>query len=355
MKTAEVRTINLYVGLPIAVLQGDEVTANIKAVQAFLGGSHAWRADGVEQQIEINSVVVASQPVAAMFNFLLNDQGEMPPDKKAIFKKEIGVLGIGMNTVDLLGVSAGAAMPARTAGKNAGVRRLLELSNRDGLYTLAEMDDQLRAGSLDLSTAGPIWSREVLGLIEQTWESIFKRFAAIVVVGGGVLIPALREALLKRFSGKAWIPDRPVLATARGLYKYALYKAAKSGDATDVLAFDAGFGNIKLFGAQGGQELQSAVATDGAQSLNLVGLKRNTWKPLRIENERGSFYVGHGAHSYGRPVQNLDFDRLTGSPEMLALFHGALTRYFDQAVETEVDADDKEPEIKSAAKKKAGK
>jgi hypothetical protein len=326
MKT-KMRKINLYVGLPIAALQGDEAVTNQKAVQSFLGGLHTWRADGVEQQIEINSVVVASQPVAAMFDFLLDEKGEMLPDKKAIFKKEIGVLGIGMNTVDLLGVSAGAAMPARTAGKNAGVRRLLELSNRDGLYTLAEMDDQLRAGTLDVNTSAPIWSREVLGLIEQTWETIFKRFAAIVVVGGGVTIPVMREALLKRFNGKAFIPDQPVLATAHGLYKYALLKAAKSGDTTEVLSFDAGFGNIKLFGAQGGQELQSAVATDGAQSLNLVGLKKSARRPLHIENERGSFFVGHGAHNFGRPVQSLDFDRLTGSPEMLALFHGALTHY----------------------------
>ena len=35
---------------------------------------------------------------------------------------------------------------------------------------------------------------------------------------------------LKRFNGKAIIPDDPVISTARGLYKYALMKAAKSGD-----------------------------------------------------------------------------------------------------------------------------
>jgi hypothetical protein len=61
----------------------------------------------------------------------------------------------------------------------------------------------------------------------------------------------------------------------------------------------------------------------------LVGL-RATQRPLHIENARGAFYVGHGAHGFGRPVQNLDFDRLTGSPEMLALFHGALTQYLNR-------------------------
>ena len=320
-------SINLYVGLPIAALQGDEAALNQKAVQDFLNGPHTWRADKVEQQLDVANVVVASQPVAAMFDFLLDDRGEMPPDKKLLFKKEIGVLGIGMNTVDLLDVDNGAAVPARTVGQNRGVRRLLELSNTDGLYTLAEMDDRLRAGTLDVTTAAPVWSREVTGLLEQAWETHFKRFAAIIVIGGGVMIPALREALLKRFNGKAFIPIDPVLATARGLYKYALMKAAKSGDTREPIAFDAGFGNIKLFGPKGGLEMQSAVATDGSRSLGkLVGL-RQTRRPLYIENERGAFYVGHGAHQFGRPVQNLDFDRLTGSPEMLALFHGALTLY----------------------------
>lgn len=327
MKT---KTINLYVGLPIAALQGDEAAANQKAVQNFLSGPHTWRADGADQRIAVANVVVASQPVAAMFDFLLTDKGEMLPAQKMIFKKEIGILGIGMNTIDLLAVSNGAAVPARTLGQNAGVRRLLDLSNIDGLYSLAEMDDQLRAGSLDLTTAAPIWSREVLGLIERTWGNAFRRFAAIVVVGGGVVIPAMRDALLKRFSGKAFIPDDPVISTAHGLYKYALLKAAKLDDPTEALAFDGGFGNIKLFGRRGGLLMQSAVATSGAQSLGtLAGLKRAR-RPLLIENERGSFFVGHGAHNFGRPVQNLDFDRLTGSPEMLALFHGALSQYLAQ-------------------------
>jgi hypothetical protein len=230
-----------------------------------------------------------------------------------------------MNTVDLLVVAGGAPVERFTVGKNIGVRRLLELTNRDGLYSLAERDDQLRAGMLDISTAQPVWAREVLGLIEQTWESQFKRFAAIIVVGGGSLL--MRADLLRRFNGQAIIADDPVLATARGLYKYAALKAAKSGDATETLAFDAGFGAIKVYGKRGGLVLHSAVATNGTRTLGkLTGLKAAK-RPLHVENARGSFYVGQGAHNFGRPVQNLDFDRLTGSPEMLALFHGAISQY----------------------------
>lgn len=325
------RVIHLWIGLPIATLIGPEASATQKAVQEFLSGVHRWSVDGHEQVCEIASVTTASQPVGAMFDYLLTDRGEMPSDRKVIFKtKEIGIVGIGMNTVDLLVVAQGAPVERFTAGENIGVRRLLELMNSSGLYSLAERDDQLRAGTLDVSTAQPIWEREVLGLIEQKWGTLFRRFAAIVVVGGGALL--MREALLRRFGGKAIIPDDPVISTARGLYKFALMKAAKSDNATETLAFDAGFGSIKLFGKSGGLLLQSAVAINGTASLGkLIGLKAAR-RPLHIQNEGGSFYVGPGAHSFGRPVQNLDFDRLTGSPEMLALLHGALTQYFQTPI-----------------------
>jgi hypothetical protein len=320
------RTMNVMVGLPIATLMGDEGATMQRGVQEFLRGEHRWFSDGEPQAREVANVIVASQPVGAMFDHLLTDKGEMTPEKKAAFKKEIGILGVGMNTVDLLVVNAGAPVERFTSGANVGVRRLLELANRDGLYSLAEMDEQLRSGSLDISLVKPIWAREVLGQIEKTWETHFKRFSTIVVVGGGSVL--LRDELLKRFAGKAVIPDEPVIATARGLYKYAVMKALKSGDTTDTIAFDAGYGAIKLYGRRGAIEMQSAVATNGTRALGKMAGLKQVKRPLHIENGRGSFYVGPGAHNSGRPVESLDFDRLTGSPEMLALFHGAMSKYF---------------------------
>jgi hypothetical protein len=252
-----------------------------------------------------------------------------------------------MNTVDLLVVNAGAPVERFTSGANVGVRRLLELANRDGLYSLAEMDEQLRSGALDISNERPIWAREVLGQIEKTWETHFKRFATIVVVGGGSVL--LHDELLRRFGGKAVIPDEPVIATARGLYKYAVMKANKNltphpgpfpaasrpaaartreGEGAETIAFDAGYGAIKVYGRRGAIEMQSAVATNGSRALGKMAGLKTVKRPLHIENGRGSFYVGPGAHQSGRPVESLDFDRLTGSPEMMALFHGAMTKYF---------------------------
>jgi hypothetical protein len=319
--------VSLWIGLPIATLMGPESSETVSAAKAFFTGAHHWTADGEPRDLTVASVTIASQPVGAMFDYLINAKGEMPPDKKNVSQREIGVVGIGMNTVDLLVVNKLAPVERFVAGENIGVRRLLEQTNGDGLYTLAERDDQLRAGTLDLSQAQPIWEREVLSLIDRKWENLFKRFAAIIVVGGGSLL--MRHALVKRFGGKCYIPDDPVIATARGLYKYARLKAARTGDTQPILAFDAGFGAIKLVSGQHTVVMQSTVAQNGTRALGkMVGLK-SSQRPLHIVNERGSFYMGQGAHNFGRPVGALDFDRLTGSPEMLALFHGALTQYLE--------------------------
>jgi hypothetical protein len=130
-----------------------------------------------------------------------------------------------MNTVELLAVRGGQVAPGDTYAERRGVRRLLELCNPDGLYSLGELDAQLRAGRLDTGRTLPIWDAEVGGLIERRWGAKHRRFAAIILVGGGVKL--LRERLLARFGGRAWVPDEPVLATARGLYKLALLNGRK--------------------------------------------------------------------------------------------------------------------------------
>ena len=114
-----------------------------------------------------------------------------------------------------------AGAPSRPLTRTPlGVRRLLALVAQGGAYSLAERDAQLRAGSLDVRQALPIWQSEVIGFVERTWGDSHRRFAQVVMVGGGAQL--LREALLRRFRDRAFIPDDPIIATARGLYKYLL-------------------------------------------------------------------------------------------------------------------------------------
>ncbi len=80
---------------------------------------------------------------------------------------------------------------------------------------------------------------------------------------------------------------------------------------SDVSLFgaDLGMGANKLYGAQGGLQVLSQVALDGvARAGSMLGLSTRR-APLLIKTARGGFYVGEGAHDWGRPIENLDYDR----------------------------------------------
>jgi hypothetical protein len=216
--------VSLMVGLPVAAHMGENAARTLEAVKSFLRGAHEWDADGVSHTLSVEAVRITSQPVGAMFDFLLTDAGEMPVDRRIVFKGEIGILGVGMNTLDLLVVRNGSPVQRFTAGETFGVRRLLELVNHGG-YSLAELDARLRTGSLDTASLLPVWQSEVLGFVERSWGTSFRRFGRVIIVGGGAKL--LHEPLLMRFRDKAFVPDDPIVATARGLYKYTLMQARR--------------------------------------------------------------------------------------------------------------------------------
>ncbi len=209
----------VYLGLPLEALS-EEAGAVADGVRRWLVGAHAH-----PLSVTVETVKITSQAAGALFDYLLDDAGAFIPARKAHFDKEIGVISVGMNTVELLVTRSGAPQDRFTAGRTAGVRRLLDLVNPGGLYSLGELDTQLRAGKLDTSAALPVWEREVISFVERRWGSAYKRFAAVIVVGGGALL--LRSSLLARFNAKAYMPDDPVLSTARGLYKLAAMTAAR--------------------------------------------------------------------------------------------------------------------------------
>ena len=219
--------VDLMVGLPIHVLMGDQNKATQQAVRRSLQGTHTWLADGQEHRIEVATVRLTSQPVGAMFDYLLDDDGGMSSARQTAFKSEIGILGIGMNTMELLVVRNRAPVQRLTAGESLGVRRLLELTHIHGRYSLAERDAMLRKGILNVDEARAVWQSEVLGFVERQWGELFRRFKVIIAVGGGSLL--LRDVLMRRFRERLHLSDDPVLATARGLYKYMLMTTKRNG------------------------------------------------------------------------------------------------------------------------------
>jgi hypothetical protein len=162
--------------------------------------------------------------VGALFDYVLDHRGQMIGERGSALLDEVGVISVGFNTVELLVVKERGALERFTRGNTLGVRRLLDLMNGDGLYSLGELDAKVRGGGMrnELKQAMPVWAREVNGEIEKVWGTSHRRFAKVLVVGGGALL--LRDALTVQFAHKAWVPDDAVLSIARGLWKLSVMK-----------------------------------------------------------------------------------------------------------------------------------
>jgi len=219
--------ISVTCGLPLESLTGDGAPATVEGLQRWLRRTHSWQADGQPYSIEIAEVRVTSQPVGGLFDALLDEAGRFIPGRREWFNQEVGVVSIGMSTLELLVVRSRVPVQRFTAGATVGVRRLLELVDGHRLYSLGELDSLLRAGRLDISRALPIWQEEIFGRIEKQWGNAWRRFAAVILLGGGAIL--LKDTLPYRFGGKAVLPDDPVLATARGLARLGLMQANKKG------------------------------------------------------------------------------------------------------------------------------
>lgn len=219
--------LSVTVGLPNEVMTGDQAEQNIEKVKRWLRGTHTWTADGETFSAEIADVKTASQVTGGLFDYLLDETGQFIPERRSAFNSEVGVISVGFGTVELMVVRNREMSQRFTSGAASGVRRLLEIVNGQRLYSLGELDMQLRAGQLDVREVLPIWEREVTGVIEKQWGTTWKRFAAVLIMGGGAVL--LKDSLPGRFNGRAFMPDEPVQAIARGLYRLTLLQQGKKG------------------------------------------------------------------------------------------------------------------------------
>jgi hypothetical protein len=212
--------LSLMVGLPLQMMTGDSAKDYQRGVKVWLMGKHAFSVNNLSYCIDVQEVRQTSQPVGALFDYVLDDRLKVVADPR----DEVGVISVGFNTVEMLVVKDGGAVERFTRGNTLGVRRLLELINGDSLYSLGELDGMLRAGGLrsELKSALPVWTREVNGEIEKVWGASHRRFAKVLITGGGALL--LKETLTLQFGHKAWLPSDPVLSIARGLWKLAAMK-----------------------------------------------------------------------------------------------------------------------------------
>lgn len=206
--------LSLMVGLPLQTM-GEEMKEARIGLRKWLAGPHEWKADGTDYRVTVERVRWTSQPVGALFDFVLTDDLQIPNGRGNALTEEVGVVSVGFNTVELMVIENQIATEKFTRGEKLGVRRLLEMLNPQGRFSLGELDVKLRTGNLKFREKLPIWAREVNGVIEGVWDKALERFAAVLVVGGGAVL--LGDHLNLR--GKKVTLDNPVLAIAHGLEK----------------------------------------------------------------------------------------------------------------------------------------
>jgi hypothetical protein len=206
--------LSVMVGLPLQTM-GESMKEYRKAMRDWLSGSHAWVADGVEYGVNVERVRTNSQPVGALFDYILNNDLKLVDEHKGALTSEVGVLSVGFNTLEFMVVQNQMAKEKFTGGEKLGVRRLLELLNYDRAYSLGELDVMLRSGGLKYKEKLPTWASEVNGAIENIWGDSLSRFAAVLVVGGGAIL--LGDLLKLR--GKGVAAADPVMSISHGLYK----------------------------------------------------------------------------------------------------------------------------------------
>lgn len=220
--------LSLIVGLPFQMMSGDSADEFQSAVKGWIGGEHEWTADGNAFNAHVVRVILQPQAMGALFDYCFRDDGTIIRERAWALTKEVGVLSVGFNTIELLVARERADVGRFTGGVQMGVRRLLEDINVKKLYTLGELDMMLRRrrwASKDLEQAFkvalPNWQSRVTGVLDdKRWSQVSERFEKILVVGGGAEL--LRDYLTLKFKGKAVVLDEPVMSISHGLYKMAV-------------------------------------------------------------------------------------------------------------------------------------
>lgn len=208
--------LSVMVGLPLGMM-GESLKEQRIAIRRWMLGTHEWKANDVPYRVEIGRVRWNSQPVGALFDYVMDFDGQPMGGHERALRERIGVLSVGMNTVEKMVIDNQTLNEALTDSDKLGVRRLLELVNDK--RSVGEKDVALRLGNLRYKDKLPVWASEVNGCIERKWGEDLESFAAVLVVGGGALLLGSHLNLVAGGVNKAVIADNPVLSIASGLFK----------------------------------------------------------------------------------------------------------------------------------------
>jgi hypothetical protein len=212
--------VSCVVGLPLEYYkESEDKRLNPDEVRRWIANHHSWTADDDGFEVNIQSALPTSQSAGALFDFALDQEGKAIPAKAEIFKQEIGVISIGFGTVEIQVFNLGKAIDFRSDSSAIGMRRVIELMDPEANYSIPELDEKLRSGSLAAQGSLDIYFSELTGFIERKWDGKYwKRLSKIILVGGGAKYVGERLSV-KYGINRVVIAEDPVMTIAHGLYK----------------------------------------------------------------------------------------------------------------------------------------
>lgn len=216
------KPLSLVIGLPFQMMQGEDAARWTSAVKKWMKGHHEWEADGVRYAVDVEKTPTAPQAMGAVFDFAFDDLGNPLAGREDALQEETGTVSIGFNTTELFVTKRGGYVERFVGGENVGVRWLLGQLKQRRAYSLGELDNDLRAGNLNIDGSLEQWWVAVNGFINDRWGRSHERFNKVFLVGGGAIL--LKNQLSSKFKTNSWFSKDAVMVIARGLYKAGLLK-----------------------------------------------------------------------------------------------------------------------------------
>jgi len=227
--------ISLVTGLPV----GDWNAFNDQLYDRLAHQTFAFRRIGRDKQrVEVENVIVVTQPYGALLDMALDGSGKILDDVWS--NRRVGIVDIGGNTLNLLTVQAFEEVTQLTTSDTFGLLRALD-GVRDSLKAnfkrfdpdTHEVSEWLVSGLFRQGgKEHQLWPYAepflaplidlVLTKIYDTWPEA-GRFDALLLSGGGAAIlgQRLQERMRGEFANVAIAAD-PRWANVRGYYKLAL-------------------------------------------------------------------------------------------------------------------------------------
>lgn len=218
--------LNMYIGLPAVLLDTDHKAATIASVTNWMVKDHEWVFNDRPMRATIESVAFRTQATGALGDMIHNLNGQQTKDVE-FMDSGIGIVSIGMNTVELSGAKRGRPVDTMIASlENSGVRNMIDEIAGVTQQPTGEIDEDLRSGRqvIPAHTLSD-WSDRIIGEISGKWDTHLPTLDRILLVGGGAQYIA--DAMRQRLGNIVHVPSDPMMAVARGLYKWSVVNGNK--------------------------------------------------------------------------------------------------------------------------------